>query len=168
MITKTFLRSFFSIAIFFFISSCSHKLYSIPTGCVKDEFTIKFIDQELSLKPNQFFNVADLNLTENYWSKASRLATKPNGFNFGNIQSYKISIVHNSTTYYGRIAFFKVPYRCKNDAVASFYKIYIPDSYFQKANNGAQSCFFEYTNVNPKIGITSPTWIIWLSDSPVF
>ncbi|HEX7413338.1 MAG TPA: hypothetical protein VF411_04770, partial [Bacteroidia bacterium] len=91
---------------------------------------------------------------------------KPGGFNSNigkNAISYKITIAHNNKTYYGRIAFFNVPKNFQNTAVASYYKITIPEQYFERAKSGVQSCIYEYC------GSTHPyyTWIVWLSDVPL-
>ncbi|MEI6184962.1 MAG: hypothetical protein WCP65_05485 [Bacteroidota bacterium] len=157
-------------------SSCSSSkpaTVAVLTGCVKDNFSIKFLEKDIELMPNNFFNIKNLGLVENSCN-AGHLV--PGGYRTSGV-TYKISIVHNNKMYYGRIGFFKVAEECKGEGVASFYRIALPEKSFTDANDGSQSCWGEYTigggykmNTWTTLGGGNkrPTWIIWLSDTQIF
>ena len=154
---KNLCRLLLIFAISVSINGCQP--FYILTGCVKDTFTIKLVDQNIELVPDKFFSINDLHLTEN---NPISDAPSPNSFNSEGIKSYKITIQHNGKTYYGRLAFFAVPPSHSNEGVASYYKISIPEDKFGVAGSGLQCCWYEYWGKNPNH--PNPTWVIWLSD----
>jgi hypothetical protein len=143
------------------------RLYNIDKGCIKDNFEIKFVDQDITLVPDKFFSLSQLNL------EVSRRVGDVGARNISKLYkgetviSYKITIKNptDNKLYYGRIAFFGVAKKHQNEAVASYYKIAIPDIYFKQANDGMTSWVYEYYTYRKSYKFL--TWIIWLSDIPL-
>lgn len=147
-------------------------LYVMDRGCIKDVFSIRFIDQKFIIEPDNFFSVSQLklNVSEIIGNPSKRRGK--DDFNSEAVLKYytnkkvishRISINHKNKTYYGRIAFFSVENKHKNDAVASYYKISIPEDYFLQAKDGMKTCVYEYYM---KDDLKIFTWAIWLSDIP--
>lgn len=163
-------KAIFSVLTFVIISitftQCESGKYIINKGCIKDEFKIKFTDEGIELAPDKFFSTVDLKLKTNNYGMTD---FSTSGYRKPGVTSYKITIERfsNHKTYYGRIAFFSVPNRpvYVNKAVASFYKIVIPENYFDEAKDGITSTVYEYYNYNPSVKF--PTWMIWFSDVPL-
>jgi hypothetical protein len=168
--TRTFLLF---IAMSLFKNTNAQDLYIVDRGCIKDNFSIRFVDQNFILEPDKFFSLSKINLQV---SKIIGNPAKKRGKdNFNSeavlkyytnkkVISYKISITRNDRTYYGRIAFFGVEPKHKNDAVATYYKISIPEDYFSQARDGMKTCVYEYYM---KDDLKIFTWAIWLSDVPL-
>ena len=149
-------------------SACHHApgLYKVDRGCVKDEFKIKFVDQpEIELTPDKFFSIDNLKLKTNRYSGSD---VGVNGYKRKGLINYKITIerLDNHKQFYGRMAFYDVVNipQCTNSAVASFYKITIPESYFGEAKDGITVSRYEWYNYN---SAKYSTWIIWFSDIPI-
>lgn len=146
MKSKIILRSLVLVFTTIYFSGCT-STSNISKGIIKDDFTVKFVDRNLELKPDVWFNTKELSLVENdYWNKQP--------------VNYKITIEHGGKKYYGLIGFFNVPKKNERDAVASFYKISIPQGYFDRADDGSQACVYEYTKAG------TATWQICLSIIP--
>ncbi len=151
----------------FFLTECKPGNYIIDRGCVKDEFKITFDDYpEITFTPDKFFSTNALNLKTNYYGPTDFRA---DGYKEVGLVSYKVTIERfsNHKKYYGRMAFFGVPNKpaFTNKAVASFYKITIPENYFEEARDGITSTVYEYYMYNPAVKF--PTWTIWFSDVPL-
>jgi hypothetical protein len=159
---KIQLQLFAFIAITVSVLGCTP--YIITTGCIKDTFTIKFTDENITLVPDAFFNIKDLKFVENNYLEGNN--PQPGSYKKGNQKTYKISILHNNKTYYGRIAFYNVSDQHKTDAVASYYRISIAEEFFQQVKgdqngNEKEACIYEQCK-----GGGSATWVIWLSNNP--
>ena len=138
--------------------------YWIIQGCVKDDFTLKLVDQNVELAPDKFFSINDLKLKENNYNDVRE--PKPFSYRDHGITSYKFSLMHAGKTYYGRISFNNLPTSGSTSAVSSFYKITIPQEYFDKAKDGQQSVVYEYWS-DAAHNSSYATWIVWLSDIPL-
>jgi len=145
MKTKAMYKLFALIIIFSIAFSECKSQYIIEKGCIQDNFKIKFVDQDIELTPNIFFSIKELNL------KINKYCTKDfgvNGYKRKKLITYKITIerLNDNKIYYGRIAFYNIINKPEvtNKAVASYYKISIPVSYFEEAKDGITVSFYEY------------------------
>jgi len=169
---------------------------AIDKGKIEDNITIHLTNIREDIKPEQFFTLSQLGLKAGTkaWSfgqndvlNAYRKLEK-DGY-----PSYDITIDKPGyNTYYGRIAFLNAS-KNNTDAVTRYYEIKIPDEYFERAKGGRIACVYEYSNqatgtsvgakvtrgilAVPTMGLSTigghkgtvfnPTWIIWLSDTPL-
>jgi len=149
--------------------------YPINNGIIQGEFSITFVENGKTIKPNQKFKLSDLGLVA-----GNRPIKKPDGYGDRGLKAYKeelnspknhtessfykikINRENDTTTYYGIIGFYNTTERHKDDAVARYYEIKLSDKLFEQSMGGNLSYNYEFW----KSGFTVvPTWIILFSDS---
>jgi hypothetical protein len=160
------------ILTYLFICGCGSSLKlnaPIEKGSIKDDFTITFEDRNITLKPGQFFTLADLGLQANRNTIEGNILTAyqdviKKGRHF---PSYRIRVAKSGydKPYYGLLTFFNTSKKHTTDAVARYYELQIPPQYFNDATRGRVACAYEYTS--DKVFGKLPTWVIWLSDQPL-
>ena len=157
------------LALLLSLSSLCPAQYLIDRGCIKGDFTIKFEDKDITLSPDNFFSMEKLRLKSN---PPSGKDLRPDGYKRKDLVTYKIKIekLSSNKVYYGRIAFYAVVNKPKiiSQAVVSYFKLSIPESYFMQAHDGITASVYEYyINRRKKVDHQFPTWVIWFSDVPL-
>jgi hypothetical protein len=191
--TTTIKHLLFSISVLCLVGCTSSRLpVVIEKGKIQDDVTINFTQQKISIKPDEFFTLSELGLrageTAWQWSKEQTIDQYKS---FDNPRSGlgKIYPVYNitikkpgySNPYYGKILFLNASEASNTEAVARYYEIQIPNQYFENAKGGRIACVYEFSNRASTTSLKapgrrivkiagagfSPTWIIWLSDTPM-
>ena len=190
------LPSLFALVLFSLAGCGTAKLpTSIDKGKIQDDFTITITDNNTILKPDEFFSLSPLNLKASThawkWGKDETLNVYKelgqNGYPFYNVTIQKPGY----PKYYGRVAFLNTT-ESNTEAVSRYYEIKIPSTYFERAKGGRIACVYEFSTKGygetagskiaksvlavPTLGMSAlggkgarfnPTWIIWLSDTPL-
>src|SRR5665213_3176840 len=132
--------------------------YPINNGVVQGDFSITFVDNDKTIKPNQKFKLTDLGLIA-----GNRPIKKPDGYSDRGLKAYKeelnspknhtassfykikINRENDTTTYYGIIGFYNTTEDHKDDAVARYYEIKLSDRLFEQS----MGCLL-YTSPSPR------------------
>jgi len=149
--------------------------HPINNGIIQGGFSITFVDNDKTIKPDEKFKLTDLGLVA-----GNRSIKKPDGYRDRGLKAYKeelnspknhtansfykirINRKDDTTTYYGIIGFYNTTEGHKGDAVARYYEIKLSDKLFEQSMGGNLSYNYEFW----KSGLAVvPTWIILFSDS---
>jgi len=148
--------------------------YPINSGIIQGSFTIIFIDKNITIKPNQKFNLSDLGIVAGISPEDNPDSYKDRGLkeykaklnspknNTNSFYRIKINRENDTTTYYGLISFYNTNESHKDDAVAKYYEIKLSDNLFDQSRGGNLSYNYEFWK---KFMAKVPTWLILFSDS---
>lgn len=185
------MNNFFKFTLLMFLLSTVVKTafaqgFEVPIekGIITGDFAITFIDKNITIKPNQYFNLAELGFKANNYppnengvdSKEYRRTLngqKKGAFRMYNLYKIKINRTTDTTSYFGTLCFWNTRKQSKDEAVCKYYQISIPESYFESARDGQVSKSYEWyplrgfgiavKEIDP--GNHLLTWLIFLSDS---
>lgn len=136
---------------------------TIKSEFVKGKNTNTF--DNLVLKPNKFFSLAELGLRANTPTNDVVLTTTGYKWKGFNLITYDVTIEDEKSgkTYYGRLAFFDAIKKAASNPVTSFYKIQISDRLYEAVDGGVIYAYEYYNTPNGR----AATWILWVSDIPL-
>lgn len=168
--------SFIALASLFLLMACggTAKLpYPREKGKILDDFTIKLSDKNVTLKPNELFDLAQLGIVagkkEWTWNAAETVNAyreiAQDDYPYYNITVSKAG----SKNIYGRILFLNLSKKAFEQNKARYYELRISPQQFESAKNGL-ACVYDFVPKNGKKASKAkiePTWIMWLSDSPL-
>ncbi|MEO7306579.1 MAG: hypothetical protein ABIR78_13850 [Ferruginibacter sp.] len=149
--------------------------YSIDKGKIEDDFDITVTDKNVTLKRGEMFSLPQIGLEAS--KKEWKWNSKETEIQYAELKdnkypAYDITITKKGyKTYFGKLLFFNLSSADKNMALSrSFYQIKIASNFFDEAKGGRIKCVNDAQRPTGKKAskkVLKPTWIIWISDSPI-
>lgn len=147
--------------------------YAREKGKILDDFTIKLSDKNVTLKPNDLFDLAQLGIVagKKEWTwNAAETVNAYREIDQDKYPYYNITVTKSGyKNIYGRILFLNLSKKAFDQNKSRYYELRISPQQFESAKNGL-ACIYDYVPKNGKKASKAtiePTWIIWLSDSPL-
>jgi hypothetical protein len=163
----------------FYSPTQAQQMVPVENGVIKGNFSLFFPDLQVTLQPQEMFNLTRLGMVENdqvlHKKDANQgILTKRRKDRDGShyivykgdkLHYYEIQVTNldDHKTYYGLILFFKTPRGRLSDAVSQAYLINFSDALFAGATEGNYSYSYEYSS---RLA-TDLTWFLLVSDSPL-
>ncbi len=144
--------------------------------------TFEFTKQNITVNPDEVFLLSKMGLKanglvlSNEWvTEVIKIPYATKQFKKGKFINYDVLITNPAypKKYYGKIAFFNTFKKAEGSLVTKSREISIDEMYFDAATNGRTAIMYEYSvdNTNPLFpNATSktPTWVLLMSDEPIF
>jgi hypothetical protein len=172
---KPAIIAFWALVIFSFVACTPRLKMQIDRNKVASDVTIKVLDKNLTLKPNEFFTLSETGLEANggpidaQLLELTKIDVALKAFKKKKYVSYDV-LINNakySKPYYGKIAFFNASKSNATSAVTRYREITIDNNYFESATRGRVAIMYEYALYNGFSAWKTPTWVLLMSDEPL-
>lgn len=151
----------------------------LDKGIITGNFTIRFTDPNVTIKPKEEFSLSGLGLQKSllrFWFEEGRMSeyTPPEldpgqkskfGNSFWKKYKHYVVTIHNNNNgkdYEAVILFAECPKKQSKEPVCQSYEIKIDDALFEEANGGKIASSYEYYNLGAASEhMIVPTWLIF-------